>query len=189
MNEPWFSPAQLFASLGMTLPLFFYYGWRIYSQIIDHVKGVRKLIDEEYLAAMVRANQLAEQPDKTTTDLTIAAIGSEFDSKIGCHRRALKIEAHSAILVGFLGTLVGVSGAFAALTMKTRGTDPLAMMEGLIKGGLATALVSSLVAAVLGVIVYTFLSLTEEKVTRVRQSLLRAMHWELCKKLTGGDNA
>ena len=180
-SASWYHPAQIVLALGVTLPLFLYYGYRIYNLVLDHRSALRRFLDAEARARLVR-EALPERPPAApagdlAVQLALAEVFAEFDRDLGSRRRALRTDSQAVVLVGFIGTLIGVSGAFASLASHGGSSDrggALGLLEQLVGGGLATALVSSLVAALLGVLVLGYLSATERSVVTARKQLLAA---------------
>lgn len=176
----WYHPAQIVLALGVTLPLFLYYGYRIYNLVLDHRAALRHFLDAGIGARLVQ-EKLRETPPAgpagdLAAQLAFAEVFAEFERDLGSRRRALRTDSQAVVLVGFIGTLIGVSGAFASLASYGSGNDrgALGLLEQLVGGGLATALVSSLVAALLGVLALGYLSATERAVVTARRSLLAA---------------
>ena len=112
---------------------------------------------------------------------SMAEVFTALDHELGTRRRALRSDAHAVVLVGFVGTLIGVSSAFASLASQGSddGREAFGLVEQLVGGGLATALVSSLVAALLGVLSLGYLSATERAVVTVRRRILAACREDL----------
>ena len=176
----WYHPAQIVLALGITLPLFLYYGYRIYNLVLDHREALRRFLDADTGARLVQ-EKLRETPPAghagdLAAQLAFAEVFAEFERDLGSRRRALRTDSQAVVLVGFIGTLIGVSGAFASLASHGPGNErgALGLLEQLVGGGLATALVSSLVAALLGVLALGYLSATERAVVTARRSLLAA---------------
>ena len=176
----WYHPAQIVLALGVTLPLFLYYGYRIYSLVLDHRAALRRFLDAGIGVRLVQ-EKLREAPPAghagdLAAQLALAEVFAEFERDLGSRRRALRTDSQAVVLVGFIGTLIGVSGAFASLASHGSGNErgALGLLEQLVGGGLATALVSSLVAALLGVLALGYLSATERAVVTARLSLLAA---------------
>lgn len=180
-SASWYHPAQIALALGVTLPLFLYYGYRIYNLVLDHRSALRRFLDAGAVARLVQA-ALPEKPPAAhagdlAVQLALAEVFAEFDHDLGSRRRALRTDSQAVVLVGFIGTLIGVSGAFASLASYGGPSDrggALGLLEQLVGGGLATALVSSLVAALLGVLALGYLSATERSVVTARKRLLAA---------------
>ena len=176
----WYHPAQIVLALGVTLPLFLYYGYRIYNLVLDHRAALRRFLDADTGARLVQ-EALREKPPAAhagglAVQLALAEVFAEFERDLGSRRRALRTDSQAIVLVGFIGTLIGVSGAFASLaSYGSNGSGgALGLLEQLVGGGLATALVSSLVAALLGVLALGYLSATERAVVTARRRLLAA---------------
>ena len=187
MNTPWYQPSQLLLALGITLPFFLYYGYRIYGLVLDHRAALRRLSKPEGGAELVREVRLALAEGELAAQLALAEVFTALDHELGARRRALRSDAHGVVLVGFVGTLVGVSSAFASLGSQGSddGREALVLVEQLVGGGLATALVSSLVAALLGVVSLGYLSATERAVVTVRRGILAACREDLPSFGTG----
>lgn len=181
MNAPWYQPSQILVALGITLPFFLYYGYRIYGLVLDHRAALRRFSKPEGSAELVREARLAAAEGELAAQLAMAEVFTALDHELGTRRRALRADAHAVVLVGFVGTLIGVSSAFASLASQGSddGREAFAFVEQLIGGGLATALVSSLVAALLGVLSLGYLSATERAVVTVRRSILAACREDL----------
>ena len=179
-SASWYHPAQIVLALGVTLPLFLYYGYRIYNLVLDHREALRRFLDAGAGARLVQ-EKLREAPPAghsgdLAAQLALAEVFAEFERDLGSRRRALRTDSQAVVLVGFIGTLIGVSGAFASLAAHGSGNDrgALGLLEQLVGGGLATALVSSLVAALIGVLALGYLSATERAVVTARCRLLAA---------------
>ena len=181
MNAPWYQPSQILLALGITLPFFLYYGYRIYGLVLDHRAALRRFSKPEGSADLVRDARLASAEGELAAQLALAEVFTALDHELGTRRRSLRADAHAVVLVGFVGTLIGVSSAFASIATKgadsERGT--FVLVEQLVGGGLATALVSSLVAALLGVLSLGYLSATERAVVTVRRRILAACRADL----------
>ena len=177
-SASWYHPAQITLALGVTLPLFLYYGYRIYNLVLDHRAALRRFLDAGAGARLVqealREKLPAEHAGDLVVQLALAEVFAEFDHDLGSRRRALRTDSQAVVLVGFIGTLIGVSGAFASLVSygSSDSGGALGLLEQLVGGGLATALVSSLVAALLGVLALGYLSATERAVVTARRRLL-----------------
>lgn len=179
-SASWYHPAQIVLALGVTLPLFLYYGYRIYNLVLDHREALRRFLDTGAGTRLVQ-EKLREAPPAghagdLAVQLALAEVFAEFERDLGSRRRALRTDSQAVVLVGFIGTLIGVSGAFASLASYGSGNErgALGLLEQLVGGGLATALVSSLVAALLGVLALGYLSATERAVVTARRRLLAA---------------
>ena len=178
--KPWYDPVELALSLGITLPLFLFYAWRVYAGIIKHREGLRFLCAGElgeYLERLKEDLKVKELSEASLRgEFLSAAVWNLYEERLGSVRRALRADAHTVVLLGFFGTLVGVVGAFYGVSPPEGETaSPLELIHRLLQGGLATALVSSLVASVLAGLAITYLSLTEEKTIRARKNLLKAL--------------
>ena len=181
MNTPWYQPSQILLALGITLPFFLYYGYRIYGLVLDHRAALRRFSKPEGSAELVREARLAAAEGELAAQLAMAEVFTALDHELGTRRRALRADAHAVVLVGFVGTLIGVSSAFASLASQGSedGREAFVLVEQLVGGGLATALVSSLVAALLGVLSLGYLSATERAVVTVRRRILAACREDL----------
>ena len=181
MNAPWYQPSQILLALGITLPFFLYYGYRIYGLVLDHRAALRRFSKPEGSAELVREARLAATEGELAAQLAMAEVFTALDHELGARRRALRSDAHAVVLVGFVGTLIGVSSAFASLASQGSddGREAFGLVEQLVGGGLATALVSSLVAALLGVLSLGYLSATERTVVTVRRRILAACREDL----------
>lgn len=179
-SASWYHPALIVLALGVTLPLFLYYGYRIYNLVLDHREALRRFLDAGTGARLVQEKLREATPAGHTeglaAQLAFAEVFAEFERDLGSRRRALRTDSQAVVLVDFIGTLIGVSGAFASLASHGSGNErgALGLFEQLVGGGLATALVSSLVAALLGVLALGYLSATERAVVTARRSLLTA---------------
>jgi hypothetical protein len=168
--EPWFAPLQVITSLGITIPLFIYYAWRFYSLILEHRHAVFELKDSTWIDAMLgdgwNLNDISAQ-------LSLTNVYLEFDKKLGSIRRSLRADVYIIILIGFIGTLIGMIGSFTSLltAVGDKGLDPSVAIATLIKGGLSTALVSSLFAAIMAAVVMGYLSLTERTLVDLKKNL------------------
>jgi hypothetical protein len=165
--EPWFSPVQLLASLGVTVPLFIYYTWRVYSLILEHNDAVKQLNNKSWIDNILTDGW---NEDNITSQLTLNNIFLYFDSKLGSVRRSLRADIYSIILIGFIGTLLGMIGSFTTLLIAVgaKGLNPAVAITTLVKGGLSTALVSSLIAAIIACIVMSYLSFTDRKIVELK---------------------
>ena len=181
MNAPWYQPSQILLALGITLPFFVYYGYRIYGLVLDHRAALRRFSNPAGSAILVREARLAAAEGELAAQLAMAEVFTALDHELGSRRRALRSDTHAVVLVGFVGTLIGVSSAFASIASQGSddGREAFAIVEQLVGGGLATALVSSLVAALLGVLSLGYLSATERAVVTVRRHILAACREEL----------
>ena len=181
MNTPWYQPTQILLALGITLPFFLYYGYRIYGLVLDHRAALRRFSKPEGSAELVREARLTAAEGELAAQLALAEVFTALDHELGTRRRALRSDAHAVVLVGFVGTLIGVSSAFASLASQGSdgGREAFGLVEQLVGGGLATALVSSLVAALLGVLSLGYLSATERAVVTVRRRILAACRADL----------
>lgn len=187
MNAPWYQPSQILIALGITLPFFLYYGYRIYGLVLDHRAALRRFSSPRGSAELVREARLAAAEGDLAAQLALAEAFTALDHELGSRRRALRADAHAVVLVGFVGTLIGVSSAFASLASHGSVDDrgAFGLVEQLVGGGLATALVSSLIAALLGVLSLGYLSATERTVVAVRRRILAACRADLPSFGTG----
>ena len=191
MNTPWYQPSQILLALGITLPFFLYYGYRIYGLVLDHRAALRRFSKPEGSAELVREARLAATEGELAAQLAMAEVFTALDHELGTRRRALRSDAHAVVLVGFVGTLIGVSSAFASLASQGSGDgrEAFVIVEQLVGGGLATALVSSLVAALIGVLSLGYLSATEYAVVTVRRRILAACREDLPSFESGDTGA
>jgi len=168
--EPWFSPAQVIAALGITVPLFVYYAWRVYSLIIEHSHAFNELKNKSWLDKLLMQGW---NKDDISAQLTLNSIFLNFDKRIGSIRRSLRSDIYTIILIGFIGTLLGMIGSFTTLLLAvgSKGLDPTLAITTLVKGGLSTALVSSLIAAIIASIVMGFLSFTDRKLVDLKDEI------------------
>lgn len=174
MTMPWYSPEQLAISLGVTLPLFFFYAYRIYSLWLDHGRALTDFNRLKYVNDLC-AKQNINAKRELDTQFAIADVVGTLDRDLISRRRALRSDAHIIILIGFFGTLIGVLGSFTSLvTLGTEAIQPVDLVKGIIQGGLATALVSSVVAVCISGVVLTYLSITEKRVATARLNVLNA---------------
>ncbi len=195
----WYAPKEMALSLGVTLPFFIYYAWRIYSLILDHMEALRffsqedgpaRMMEEAVASSFLSPRHEAAMPAvELLMQLGLAAVFGEFDKRIGGTRRALRADVYTVILIGFFGTLFGMAGAFTLIGQQVHAglSDPAGLVQGLVKGGMATALVSSLVAAVMGGGAMAYLSFTERRVVEARQRLAIKAR-EALKARLGGDD-
>jgi len=179
--EPWFSPIQILLSLGITTPLFGYYAWRIYCLIIEHHMSFSLVEDNEWFDKKLPKNW---RKDELSAQLALNSIFLSYDKKIGAIRRSLRADIYTIILVGFIGTLIGMIGSFTTLLMAvgSRSLDPAMAITTLVKGGLSTALVSSLIAAILASVVMAYLSFTEKKLVVVKEIINKECLNRYCQK-------
>jgi hypothetical protein len=188
--DPWFSPIQIFASLGLTVPLFVYYSWRIYSLIVEHGMAIGQLNSNGWIDSILSGNW---NQDDITSQLGLNNVFLFFDKKIGSIRRCLRSDIYSVILIGFIGTLLGMIGSFTTLLLAvdSSGVNPTKAITTLVKGGLSTALVSSLIAAILACIVMSYLSLTDRRVVELKAKIngICLTHYQLLKKSNKNSNA
>ncbi|CAN2042943.1 membrane hypothetical protein [Candidatus Magnetomoraceae bacterium gMMP-15] len=168
--EPWFAPLQVIAALGVTVPLFIYYFWRIYSLILEHRQAFFHLKGKKWLDNILIENW---NKDEISAQLALNNVSLYFDKKLGAIRRSLRADVYIIILIGFIGTLIGMIGSFTTLLMSvgSKGLDPGIAITSLVKGGLSTALVSSLIAAVMAAVVMSYLSFTEKKLVELKEGL------------------
>ena len=178
----WYAPKELALSLGITLPFFLYYAWRLYSLILDHMAALRFFGREQGAVLMVEeavASALPAGPGVTGGELMLqlglSSLFTEYERRIGGTRRAIRADIYTVILIGFFGTLFGMAGSFTLIGQQIHAglSDPAGLIQGLVKGGMATALVSSLVAAVMGGAAMAYLSFTERAVVEARLRLSR----------------
>ena len=191
MSTPWYQPTQILLALGITLPFFLYYGYRIYGLVLDHRAALRRFSKPDGSAELVREARLAAAEGELAAQLAMAEVFTALDHELGTRRRSLRSDAHAVVLVGFVGTLIGVSSAFASLASQGSddGREAFGLVEQLVGGGLATALVSSLVAALLGVLSLGYLSATERAVVTVRRCILAACRADLPSFVAGDSDA
>lgn len=187
MAKPWYDPAQLALSLGITLPLFLFYAWRIYSGILRHREALSFLfcphLVREALEGLAENLRLeGSEPSSLKEDLLAALAWNLYEERLGSVRRSLRADVYTVILIGFLGTLIGVVNAFYHLSwsLGAASASPSEVVSVLLRGGLATALISSLVASVMAGLAMTYLSHTERRAVQARDSLLRGL-LEVCR--------
>lgn len=168
--NPWFAPLQVITALGVTVPLFIYYAWRVYSLILEHRQAFSQLQDKRWIDNILTDGW---NRDELEAQLALSSVFLQFDKGIGSIRRSLRADVYIIILIGFIGTLLGMIGSFTTLLMSvgTRGLDPAIAITTLIRGGLSTALVSSLIAAIMAVAVMSYLSFTEKKLAELKDQL------------------
>ena len=168
--EPWFSPIQIIASLGLTVPLFIYYAWRIYSLILEHGNALKELSNKKWMDHILTDNW---NHDDITSQLTLNNVFLHFDKQIGSIRRSLRSDIYSVILIGFIGTLLGMIGSFTTLLLAVdaSGMNPAKAITTLVRGGLSTALVSSLISAIMACIVMAYLSLTDRSIVELKERI------------------
>ena len=188
MSEPWYSPEQLMVSLGITLPLFLFYGFRIYNSWLEQRASLKFFLNADKVEEFVAQHlTLPSQIHLTRTvlDLRLSSIWSAFDEDLLSLRRSMRGDVYSIILIGFIGTLVGISSAFSSILydFSSQGVGgPGEAIKRLLGSGIATALVSSLVAAALGVAAMSFLTFTEKRVSQARTLLMKKCA-EVCASL------
>ena len=168
--QPWFTPLQLLTALGITVPLFVYYTWRLYSLVIEHDQGIKSFEDFSWVNDLLDNYWTITQ---ISAQLSISRIFLRYDTEIGSLRRSLKGDVNNIILVGFIGTLLGMLGSFASLILfiGNEALNPATLISALIKGGVSTALVSSLIASILAVLVLWYLSHTEKQLAVIKEKL------------------
>ena len=108
-----------------------------------------------------------------TAQLSFNCVALYFDKKLVSIRHSLRIDAYNIILIGFIGTLMGMIASFTSLliSMGNSGLNPGVAIASLIKGGLSTALISSLIAAIMAAIVMGYLSVTEAKLVKLKYEI------------------
>ena len=168
--EPWFSPLQIILSLGITSPLFVYYAWRIYCLILEHHMAFSTFEDKQWIDKVLPQNW---KKDELSAQLSLNSVFLKYDKKIGAIRRSLRADIYTIILIGFIGTLLGMIGSFTTLLLAVGSSklEPSMAITTLVKGGLSTALVSSLIAAILASVVMAYLSFTEKKLVYLKESI------------------
>jgi len=168
--EPWFSPLQIILSLGITSPLFVYYAWRVYCLILEHHTAFSSFEDKQWIDKVLPQNW---KKDELAAQLSLNSVFLKYDKKIGAIRRSLRADIYTIILIGFIGTLLGMIGSFTTLLLAVGSSklDPSMAITTLVKGGLSTALVSSLIAAILASVVMAYLSFTEKKLVYLKESI------------------
>lgn len=177
--QTWYAPQQIILALGVTLPIFLLFGWRLYGLLLDHRQALRRWSATEAMRQAIAQAGYSVARNEVERQLALARLFAGFDLDIASRRRALRADAQNLVLVGFVGTLIGVMGAFAGLVGPTAGADIPGLLRALIDGGLATALVSSLVATLLSVLVHSALSRSEYRLAALRRDLL-----SLCQQLS-----
>ena len=168
--EPWYSPLQVLAALGLTLPLFIFYSWRIYNLILEHHHELKELKKNGWIEKILSEDW---NKDELSARLALNAVFFHFDKRLGALRRSLRADVYIIILIGFIGTLLGMIGSFTTLLLAVgkSSLEPSAAITSLVKGGLSTALVSSLIAAVLAVFVMGYLEYTESAVVEIKAAI------------------
>jgi len=168
--EPWFSPIQILLSLGITSPLFVYYSWRVYCLILEHHMSFLFFEDKQWIDDILSQNW---KKNELSAQLSLNSIFLKYDKKIGAIRRSLRADIYTIILIGFIGTLLGMIGSFTTLLLAVGSSklDPTMAITSLVKGGLSTALVSSLIAAILASVVMAYLSFTEKKLVFLKENI------------------
>lgn len=181
--EPWFSPFQIITSLGVTVPFFIWYSWRIYNMVLEHRLAFQHLQTEIWMDSIL---QKGWDMNEAATGLAMNSIYLYYDKKLGYIRRSLRADVYIIILLGFIGTLLGMITSFMTLLMSmgNKGIDPTSALTSLLKGGLSTALISSLIAALLACLVMGFLSFSEKGVVRLREKLNTACFNRYCQSGT-----
>ena len=179
--DPWFSPLQIMLSLGITAPLFIYYSWRIYCLVIEHHASIKKLQDKKWINDALPENW---KKDELSAQLALNSVFLKFDKGPGTIRRSLRADIYTIILIGFIGTLLGMIGSFTTLLLAvgSKGLDPALAITTLVKGGLSTALVSSLIAAILASIVMAYLSFTDKKLVTIKEKINKECLKRYCQE-------
>ncbi len=170
--NPWYEPLQIIAALGVTGPFLILYAYRVYSKILEHRGALQDLAKDDWIDRFL---PLGWNRDELSTQLALNSVYLEFDQRLGSVRRSLRSDVYAIILIGFIGTLTGMLGAFTTLLLSvgSQGLDPAHAVTSLIRGGLSMALVSSLIAAIIAAIVMGYLSFTEIKPVVLKARLNR----------------
>ncbi|MCP4112766.1 MAG: MotA/TolQ/ExbB proton channel family protein [Desulfobacteraceae bacterium] len=166
--EPWFAPKQIITALGITFPLFIIFMYLIYHNILkfeDEYKTFRDKGDPEKWKNWIRT----EFPDEYIRDISeenhIDEVFDEFEKRFRPILDNLDIYVEITMFIGFLGTLLGVLASFASLqmTVESRGLEPAFALKTLLKGGLSTALVTSLISVSVIIFLLFYNSLANNK--------------------------
>ena len=168
--NPWFAPLQVITALGFTVPFFVYYAWRVYSLILEHRQALFQLRNRKWINSILTEGW---NRDELAAQLALSSVFLQFDKRLGSIRRSLRADVYIIILIGFIGTLLGMIGSFTTLLMSVgnKGLDPAIAITALIRGGLSTALVSSLIATIMAAVVMGYLSFTERKLVELKDGL------------------
>ncbi len=168
--KPWFAPLQIITALGVTVPVFIAYAWRIYQQILKHQAAFRLLGSTAWVDAILEDGWTLSD---VSAELTLNNVLLQYDQALGVIRRNLRADVYIIVLIGFIGTLFGMITAFTTLLMSVgkAGLEPSAALTALLRGGLSTALVSSLVAALMACIIMAFLTFSEGRVAALKSQL------------------
>jgi hypothetical protein len=181
--KPWYAPIQVAAALGITVPFFIYYAWRFYSLVLEHHQAYRHLSQKKWIHQILVKNW---NQDEMTAQLSFNCIALYFDKKLVSIRLSLRVDAYNIILIGFIGTLMGMIASFTTLltTMGNSGLNPGVAIATLIRGGLSTALISSLIAAIMAAIVMGYLSITERKLVKLKYEVGSEClaHYRTCRQ-------
>ncbi len=143
-------------------PLFLLYIFFMIKRIIvlhdllRHVPGKVTMESESdslfaFLSPLFSRLRQAVTSGSGSHEPVIDAIWSEIDSRIGVHFVAVNGYVNTLILLGFAGTIFGSIGAFNEMFQGlARGENGAAVFAASWNNGLATALYTSLGAAVIG---------------------------------------
>ena len=74
MSDSWYSPAEMAVALGVTLPLFLYFGYRIYSLVLDHRAAMRRLSRPDGPAALAREKDLSAATSAIVVRVPVPAV-------------------------------------------------------------------------------------------------------------------
>ena len=173
---PWFSPIEIVLSLGLTLPLFAFYAWRDYSLMVDHHHMLFSLSQKPKSWVTGYWREI-KKGDEMGAKLAITCVTLHLNDSLVSIRTRLKADAYILVLIGFIGTVLGMISAFWSLlgSMAAHNLDPAKAISTLIQGGLATALVSTLIGSILAMAIYAYLSLTEKQVASLKRDVGQAL--------------
>ncbi len=165
--RPWYDPQQLFVSLGITLPFFIYYCWRFYSSVADHRDGMKILDGDAWLGEILLPKW---NEDQISSQLAMSHVSAKVDTTLMSIRRRMIFDSNILVLLGFIGTLLGLLTSFENLSFANN--EPLSAI-GKITGGLGTAVVSSLAAAILAIFERGYLAGTEKAVASLKKKIIK----------------
>jgi hypothetical protein len=168
--KPWFAPLQIITALGVTVPVFIVYAWRIYQLILKHQAAFRLLGSTAWLDEILEHGWTLND---VCAEMTLNNVLLRYDQALGVIRRNLRADVYIIVLIGFIGTLFGMITAFTTLLMSVGkgGLEPSVALTALLSGGLSTALISSLVAALMACIIMAFLTFSEGRVAALKSQL------------------
>jgi len=165
--DPWFSPSQLYAALGISITVvFLLYTLKMFFVLLDHINGFTEFKTSAWKDSIMTQ-------DWEDFGVLWGEVIRIYEKKIGGHRITLKADAYNILVIGFIGTLQGMNESFSALdaAIRSSGVNPATAMTSLLKGGLSTALISSLVCALVAFLVMTYISFSEKKKNELLHNL------------------